>query len=715
MSPFIRSSKFSRNLSIAALLLTLLFSGLSLNAQTPSCSVTTSTIPTVHAEGYTEQVADFIYTCSGGVAGTNTPLILFAAISTNVTNRVDANGIPMGLTITGSPGVFLSGLSLYAASTVELSTVSYTVPSSPSTPITITISGIRAAAATVANSTSALPSINGSALIIGANFTAPSSFPVAYLAPTLLSSNINDGIPCGGSPLPPSLDFPTFLATGTSVSAIRLTEASPAAFSVKTAGADTGLRILVKLSGYTPGARVFVPDALVGADPGATPTSGGLYGVPPSAGVYTPISNQLLLLRVNGADATGAGGSFALAVPQATYAFSSISEILVPGGAGYAVYEVVDQNPNSVENVQLPVWVVNPQTSCTATIPQATFSPMIAPVSTVSIATQTDPIPRFMATVPMTDCSTEGDCSAGYFPTLTDDTTSLTFTANSLGVSQQATINVGNSGGGLLSYTLAVTYQTSPSGWLTITPTSGQNTGAIMVTASPATLGQGTYSATITITAGSQSLQIPVTFNVGPVGVTVLNVGNAASFQYGTVAPGSYAVIFGMNLLGNVTTVAFNGVGATIVYKSATQINVLVPTNLTNTTASVVVTADGMVSNPFRVTLANFPGIFSNGVVNVSDGQSNVQSDPVTRGNFLSIYLTGLIMPLTGPVTVNIGSQMNLMPSFAGVQGTFSGLDQVNVMVPLSLPPSPNPVPLTVCIPGGTGQVCSNPISVYIQ
>jgi uncharacterized protein (TIGR03437 family) len=261
-----------------------------------------------------------------------------------------------------------------------------------------------------------------------------------------------------------------------------------------------------------------------------------------------------------------------------------------------------------------------------------------------------------------------------------------------------------------------VAYTSSGSGWLTVSPLIGQNSNIITVTANPAALAQGAYSATITVTAGSQSVQVPVTFNVGPVGTTIQNVGNAASFQYGSVAPGSYAVIFGVNLTGKSTTVVtFNGVAATIVFASASQINVIVPSNLTNTVASVVVTADGFPSNSFRVNLGNAPGIFSNGILNFADGQTNVATDPVVRGNFAIVYLTGLVMPLTGPVTVNIGGLTGLMPSYAGPQGTYPSESQVNISIPLSLPASPNPVPLQVCV-GPTGaQVCSNSVNLYIQ
>jgi len=713
MSSFIHSIRVARTLFHAAtLLFILLFFGFSLAAQTCTVSATT---PTVAAEGLAEQIGTYTFTCNGGTTGTTVRLTLFAAASVNITNRVDANGVPTGLTIFPSAGVFVGSVAFYAATTLEISQVSYTVPANPATNMTVAVSGIRAAVATAANGTTGAI-INGSALVIGAQFSAPSSFPVALTAPTLLTSNINNGIPCG-SPVPVSFDFPTFLATGTSASAIRITEASPAAFAPKIMGADNGVRILVNLSGYTTGSRVFVPDAIVGSDAGATPTTTGLFGSTPSAGIYTPGNNQLLLLRVNGADATGTGGTTVLTQPLAQTTFSTVSELILSGGATYAVYEVVDSNPNLTETAQIPVWVASPSTPCSTTAVIPTFSPMVAPVSTVSIATQTDPIPRYLAVTPGTDCMAIGDCSANYFPTLSVSTTPIVFASPSLGTAQQTSLPVGNSGGGLLGFTVAVSYQTSPSGWLTVTPTSGQNSATLQITASPAMLTPGTYNATITVTAGTMTAAVPITFNVGPVGVTIQNVGNAASFQYGTVAPGSYAVIFGLNLMGvNSTSVAFNGVGASIVYSSPSQINVIVPTNLTNTLAGVVVTADGMASTPFRVTLANFPGIFSNGIVNASNSQPNTQSNPVTRGQFVTVYLTGLVLPLTGPVTVNIGSQTNLMPSFAGPQGSFAGLDQVNVTVPAALPASPNPVPLTVCIPGtAAAPVCSNAVSVFIQ
>ena len=128
---------------------------------------------------------------------------------------------------------------------------------------------------------------------------------VANGVPSLLSSVINRGVPCNGSSAPASLDFLSFVTT-TPSSTVRVTEASPTAFSVKAPGADTGFRIIVNLSGYGSNAQLYVPDTIVGST-GIQQTSDGSFGLAVSPGAYTA-AGQLLLVLVTGADATGAGG-----------------------------------------------------------------------------------------------------------------------------------------------------------------------------------------------------------------------------------------------------------------------------------------------------------------------------------------------------------------------------------------------------------------------
>ena len=683
--------------------------------QTPTCSVNATT-PVVHAEGLAEKIGDITLFCSGGAANASVSLYAYVTLNANVTNRLDNNGNPTGITVTLTGGGLTSpGTQQLAGNTFSVAALSYTVPAVPAAPVSIVISGIRVAAAALPASAGAL--VNAAVVIVGANTVVPPSFPVATTSPTLQFSLINNGVPCLGSPLPPTLDFATFATTSLS-SVIRITEASVAAFQAKDATSDTGFRVLVSLSGYPAGSRVFVPDFLAGNDAGV-PTSAGNFNSTINGGTYTALG-QLMLVRVNGADAKGSGGT--VTAPPLGITLNTVSEVTLTGGSGTVVYEVVDSNPGQIESAQLPLFLVAPGTTCTGVTPLPNLTTAAAPVSTVMVGTATDPIPRYVSTAPTSDCPHFNDCSASYFPTLVVDTTPITYSGASLGSKVGSIVAVVNGGGGILGFTTSVVFDPTASGWLTATPAIGQSTGAnnanVQLVADPSALQPGTYTAIVTINAGVfGTASIPVTFTVGPVGVTIQSVGNAASFQAGTVAPGSYAVLFGRNLGGTNVAVTFNGFPATVVYASPTQINLIVPAAVASRAAAdVVVTADGKPSNTFKVAIApNAPGIFGNGIVNFVGGAGNAAATPVTRGDFVVVYLTGLATPVVG-LTVNIGSLTNLIPSFAGAQGTFAALDQVNIAVPASLPATPNPVPLTVCVPDPFGTpVCSNAVNLYVK
>jgi uncharacterized protein (TIGR03437 family) len=684
--------------SLAVFSLLILFSS-QLAAQT-TCALT-STSSTVHSEGLAEPVGNIVATCSGGTVGSTVSLTLFISLNTNITNRLDANGFPVGISVTGAA---VGSLSLTSPTTLILNAVNYTAAAAPTV---MTFSGILAAVAPL-SSGSAPVTVSATVAGVGAQFVSGQSLPLALSAPTLLSSLVNNGVPCSGSPLPATLDFPTFVSS-TNASELRITEASRAAFTPKTASSDTGMRISVKLSGYG-SARAFVPDAIVG-NSGSTPTAAGAFASVANGGAYTPNSGQLLLIRVNGASSTGAGGTLALTPPTAATTFTSVTEVTLTAGSGAVFYEVVDSNPAVQESAHIPVFVVVPQTSCPSSLTPG-ISAQLAPVSTVSTATATDPIPRFVTVVPALDCSVLSDCSSPYFPGLTVNTSPITLNGSSLGNPQSSYVAVGNTGSGILNFTTSITYPSgSPTGWLTVSPTTGSNSVTTQVIANPMSLQPGTYTATVNFSAAPYgTASVPVTFNVSQVGVTIQNVGNAASFQYGTVAPGSYAVIFGMNLAGSNLSVTFNGIAAIITYADAGQINVIVPASLSGqAAASVLVSAGGNTSNSFRVSLANnSPGIFNPGIINVADSTVNGALHPAVRGTYISIYMTGLATPVSG-VTVNIGTLTGLNPQYAG--SSYQGFDQINILVPTGLTVPPNSVPVQVCVQSA----CSNQVSLYIQ
>lgn len=696
-------------------LLSLLFLSVAAFGQTPSCTAN-SNAALIHQDGLAERVGDIVLTCTGGTAGSSVSATLFIALNTNITNRVDANGPPQGIAVTANTGTAAatgSAPTFTSASTLSVSQVNYTVPAG-AIPATITITGIRAAVASLSNG-SAPSVVSATVQGVGVRLLTTTPVVVAISAPGLLQSSLNNGVPCNGSPLPATLDFSGFAATSIS-SAVRVTEASATAFSLKKAGDDSGARLLISVTGYGSGARAFVPDAIVG-NSGTTPTSAGAFGVGAAAGTYTPGTGQMLLIRVNGADANGAGGTLAFGRPALTTTFAQVSELSLSGGSGVAVYEVVDSNPESLDSAQVPVFASVSQTNCPSTLTPAIIA-TLAPVSGVSIATSADPIPRFVRTPPVSDCKQLNDCGASYLPALTVDTTPIILTGSAAGNKQSAFFRVGNTGAGMLNFSSVVTFQ-SGSGWLTVSPAAGVNNTSVQVIADPLNLSPGTYKASVTVNAGNYGTAVvPVTFTVGAQGVTISNIGNAASFRYGTVVPGSYAVLYGANLLGRNVSVTFNGLPATVIYDSAGQINLIVPAALGGQLgAAVVATVDGVPGNTFKVNLAaNAPGIFNPGIINVKDGTINSSDHPAARGDYISVYLTGLTAPVAGAITVNIGSQTGVIPSFAGVHPVFPALDQVNILVPASLPLTPNPVQLQVCAPGVDGQPsCSNAVNLYIR
>jgi hypothetical protein len=72
------------------------------------------------------------------------------------------------------------------------------------------------------------------------------------------------------------------------------------------------------------------------------------------------------------------------------------------------------------------------------------------------------------------------------------------------------TLNISNTGGGTLTWTAS-----DNAAWLTLSPASGTNNGAMSVSAATGSLAVGTYSGAITISApGARSTSVPVTFIV---------------------------------------------------------------------------------------------------------------------------------------------------------------------------------------------------------
>jgi uncharacterized protein (TIGR03437 family) len=373
---------------------------------------------------------------------------------------------------------------------------------------------------------------------------------------------------------------------------------------------------------------------------------------------------------------------------------------------------------------------------------KATESVMLAPVSQVTTASVTAPIPRFWAVTPASDCTALGDCSAGYFPQLSVNIAGpIQLTAITGGAmnSDPGYIPIQNAAGGIMPWTATVQYL-SGSGWITLDNTSGTNNGSVRVYANPKGLAAGTYTANVIIDAGALagSVKVPVTLTIsaapsgsgstgsgtgsgtgtssgsgtgtgtgtptsGP-SVTVSRIVNAATFNPTPLVAGSLGTAMGSNLSGKSVSVTFDGLAANLIYDGATQINFQVPTGVAGkNSATMTVTVDSVSSAPQTVILAPaWPAIFAGGVLN-QDYSANASGSGAKPGSYISIWATGI--PDGATVSVQMGDRQNLVPAYAGAAPDVPGVQQVNVAIPGDMPAGTTP--LVVCAATGSLTACS--------
>ncbi len=668
----------------------------------------------VRIEGLAERLGDIVLRCTGGTPGGVSTSNLTIFVPGNITNRVSAANVPdvnVTVDIGSGPAPAIASVVLSAPNAVSINGLTFNIPASGVTQIRI--SNIRANVNQLG--IAAQGGIVASLASNGFSLTA-AQVTVAIANRGLLAINTSTTIFCTGSPLPATLSLASLFAAGTRFQSTRITEGYAQAFTPKDATSDTGTRILVSYTGLPTGARLFLPDVIAGSS-ALQPTAGGDLGAPQSGGVYAPsASGSLLLARVAGGTPVYVPG----AVGSPAITFLSASEVPLSNGAGTAVYEVVDSNPFLQESAQFPTFLgLAAQSNVTPAAASETVS--LAPVSTVGVASTTEPIPRFVSVPPPPDCGAVGDCGANYLPSLTTDLTSLQFSGIAGGQYQVQYVRIHNQGGGQMPWTASITYQ-SGSGWLTVDQDSGINNSTLRVDAHPEKLAAGTYHATLLIDAGplAGSRTIPVGFAVNapapvpapPVQPTlaITSVTNAAASLAGPLVAGSLGTVKGPNLSGKIIGVTFDGIPATLLYNDAKQINFQVPQALAlKTSAQIVVTVDGISSAAQTVALAaEAPAIFPVGILNQDNGV-NSRTNPAPAGSVVQIFSTGLISTGSEIVTAKIHDRDNLIPLYAGSAPGVPGVQQVNVAVPADLPAMMTEVKL--CSAG----VCSLPVAIYLQ
>ncbi|MBS1791219.1 MAG: heme-binding protein [Acidobacteria bacterium] len=197
---------------------------------------------------------------------------------------------------------------------------------------------------------------------------------------------------------------------------------------------------------------------------------------------------------------------------------------------------------------------------------------------------------------------------------------------------------------------------------------------------------------------------------------------NAASFA-GPLAPGSIAAAFGTNLATRLesaqvlplpTELAGTTVrvidsrnvefAAQLFFVSPGQINYLIPDQAATGTAQVIITSSNgeisrgelqlMNSSPaiftvsytgkgLPVALTTFDGVVYDGVANADGSARAVNPGSTWRPNYLLLFGTGLRNG--NGLRVRIGGT-EIAPMYVGAQGSFAGLDQINLMLPANMP-----------------------------
>ncbi|MGH9850401.1 MAG: M36 family metallopeptidase [Blastocatellia bacterium] len=252
----------------------------------------------------------------------------------------------------------------------------------------------------------------------------------------------------------------------------------------------------------------------------------------------------------------------------------------------------------------------------------------------------------------------------------------------------------------------------------TKTATNNSVSGVFRWTPAAADAGK-TFTATFTATDGQLSDTKIVTINV--VNASPLAAVNSANFRTGPLAIDSIASIFGVNLAVRAegaqslplpvdiagTTVTINGVRTPLFYVSESQINFVVPATLEPGPATIIVSNPAGLYSVGRVEIsAAAPALFTRNATGTGDASALATADGVTfqmppfdvvvngRPNILVLFATGLRRAqaanpndedgVAESVAVTIDGR-TARTLYAGAQGTFNGLDQINVEMPASL------------------------------
>lgn len=341
-----------------------------------SCQVQSVANPAVlRSTGHSELLPPIEITCSGRTGGQTFSGDVLVLLNANVTNRItNAASETLDATLTLDSGQPIQGR-IEGINAVRFSGVPI-ASGQPEVNLRMKISNLRAGV-TLLGSTAQGSDINATVQLLS-TVPVPISNSVQRAgvsrAPLALSRATAREGPASGQRL-----IPLILAEGfASAFRDRAAEAggSPA---------DTGTRLIVRISGAPASTQLFAPAA-----------SG---------------NNRARLVSAN---SDGVGGSFVDGTPRPG---GNYQQIALSGGNGFAVWEVVTADANAID---APEFLILVEGLSPAEAEQLRFEALLGPVSTVTAANATAPVPRFAdATRPPTllDLRITGTVQTGSRPT----------------------------------------------------------------------------------------------------------------------------------------------------------------------------------------------------------------------------------------------------------------------------------------------------------
>jgi uncharacterized protein (TIGR03437 family) len=212
----------------------------------------------------------------------------------------------------------------------------------------------------------------------------------------------------------------------------------------------------------------------------------------------------------------------------------------------------------------------------------------------------------------------------------------------------------------------------------------------------------------VALAAGTST---PMIVKPGPVITGIVPAGIA---QYPLdVAPGAYVTAYGVSMAGTTAQatqpyprqladvqVSVNGAAAPIQYVNSTQINFIFPSIAPGLAQLEVKNASGsqmvnVMVVPAVPSIFTFDGLAAGPAAaeNAVTGTIINSSTPLQDGQYVALYMTGLGDP-PGATTVTVGGR-NCPVQYAGVVGSYAGLDQVNCQIPSGLSGPAVPVIVT--------------------